>query len=92
MAERLEEIMAGMKPPRPTQQLILEQRLIHFRADPIEAQELLPALLGRLVENEEVAHHALYLRRALERHQQSLPGDQGDADDEAYSLIRARED
>lgn len=87
----LEEIMDGVrKPPRHTQQLILEQQLIRFRPDAVEAEELLPALLGRLVENEEIAHYALYLRRALERYQQRLLMDYNDDQDEAWSLHRAK--
>lgn len=64
----LEDFIQGLsKPPRHVRQLGLENQLIHFRADSIEAEELLPALLGRLTEDEEIAHYALYLRRALER-------------------------
>lgn len=55
------------KPTRSDLQLGIEAALVRFRPDAIEAEELLPALLGWLVEDEEICLHAKYLRKALER-------------------------
>lgn len=85
------DLMDSIGKPRHVRQDEIEKALVRFRPDPIEAQELLPCLLMRMIDDDEIQHYALYLRKALERYAQKRDEDDDDADD-AYDSWRARQE
>lgn len=89
LADVLDRI--GGKPSRFDQQLALERQLVTFNADEQECSDMLGALLGEHGKDDEVAHYAGMLRKALERLEYRRIMRQPD-EDSAYENWLARRD
>lgn len=76
---------------RVARQLKLEELIKAFKPDPYEAAELL-ACVVKCFRDEEVDVYLTSLCKSLDRYESrnAHPADDGDAQDEAYSLHRAR--
>jgi hypothetical protein len=72
----------------------LQAHLELFHAEPEEIDELLPSLFStEMLEDEELAHYVLYLRKAVSRWaQKRLMGWPAEDDCDAYAQTQARQE